>query len=70
MRDRVEQMSSQIEKKVIIVDVDNSNSSGKMNPKLRRLIQTFCVVLLVSYTTLLAYQSLSRATINNSLEVS
>lgn len=68
MRDRVEQMSSQIEKKVIIVDVDNSNSSGKMNPKLRRLIQTFCVVLLVSYTTLLAYQSLSRATINNSLE--
>lgn len=36
----------------------------KMNPKIRRLLQAVFVVALVAYTTLLAYQSLSRGTVN------
>ncbi|KAF2903061.1 hypothetical protein ILUMI_03117 [Ignelater luminosus] len=36
-----------------------------MNGRLRRLLQTLFVVLLVAYTTLLAYQSLSRGVLNS-----
>lgn len=45
-----------------------SGNSGdqviKMNAKHRRLIQTLTVAVLVAYTTLLAYQTLSRGDVN------
>lgn len=36
-----------------------------MNLKHRRLVQTVSAALLVAYTTLLAYQTLSRGALNN-----
>ncbi|KRT82167.1 hypothetical protein AMK59_4422, partial [Oryctes borbonicus] len=36
----------------------------KMNSRTRRLLQTLTVAVLIAYTTLLAYQSLSRAVHN------
>lgn len=35
-------------------------TSVKMNLRIRRFVQTISVILLVAYTTLLAYQSFSR----------
>jgi len=48
-----------------VMFTESNLPTTRMNPKLRRTLQTVFVVFLLAYTTLFVYQSLSRASANN-----